>query len=343
MRATYEEILQTMLDKVPGDVDKREGSIIYDALAPCAFFLAQQNFQLDNFVDLVFPDTAIGEYLDKAVAPFGVTRKPAIAAIRKMETSDAVAIGSRWGINNLVYVTTEELTAGTEYKVECESTGEVGNQYSGAMQPISNVTGVTAELAGIIEAGTDEEMDEALRARLYQKVRLPATSGNAYHYRLWALEVPGVGDAKVFPLDGGPGTVTVMVVDNDKAVDETIEDTVLAHLNAVKPIGASITVGSPTVTAINVAAQVLLDGSRTIAAVLADYKQVLNDYLRGLVFSDYRVSFARVGSILLSVEGVQDYDGLMLNNTSGNVIIGEKAIPVLGIITLTEESVLGAD
>ena len=61
MRATYEEILQTMLDKVPGDVDKREGSIIYDALAPCAFFLAQQNFQLDNFVDLVFPDTAIGE------------------------------------------------------------------------------------------------------------------------------------------------------------------------------------------------------------------------------------------------------------------------------------------
>ena len=69
----------------------------------------------------------------------------------------------------------------------------------------------------------------------------------------------------------------------------------------------------------------------------------MNDYLRGLVFSDYRVSFARVGSILLSVEGVQDYDGLMLNNTSGNVIIGEKAIPVLGIITLTEVSVLGAD
>ena len=55
------------------------------------------------------------------------------------------------------------------------------------------------------------------------------------------------------------------------------------------------------------------------------------------------MSFARVGSILLSVEGVQDYDGLMLNNTSGNVIIGEKAIPVLGIITLTEVSVLGAD
>ena len=33
---TYEELLRAMLDKVPNDVDKREGSVIYDALAPCA-------------------------------------------------------------------------------------------------------------------------------------------------------------------------------------------------------------------------------------------------------------------------------------------------------------------
>ena len=77
---TYEELLQAMLDRVPSNVDKREGSIIYDALAPCAYFLAQQNFQLENYLDLVFPDTAVGEYLDRAVAAFGVTRKPASAA-----------------------------------------------------------------------------------------------------------------------------------------------------------------------------------------------------------------------------------------------------------------------
>lgn len=45
---TYEELLQAMLDRVPSNVDKREGSIIYDALAPCAYFLAQQNFQLET-------------------------------------------------------------------------------------------------------------------------------------------------------------------------------------------------------------------------------------------------------------------------------------------------------
>ena len=64
---TYENILQGMLNRVPDDIDKREGSVIYDALAPAAYFLADQYFQLGNFVDLVLPDTALGEYLDRTV------------------------------------------------------------------------------------------------------------------------------------------------------------------------------------------------------------------------------------------------------------------------------------
>ena len=36
---TYDTILKRMLSRVPSDVDKREGSIIYDAIAPCAFEL----------------------------------------------------------------------------------------------------------------------------------------------------------------------------------------------------------------------------------------------------------------------------------------------------------------
>ena len=95
-KMTYEKLLQAMLDRVPSDVDKREGSVIYDALAPCAYFLAQQNFQLDNFIDLVFPDTALGEYLNRAAEAYNVSRKPATNAVRKMTTSGSVEIGTRW-------------------------------------------------------------------------------------------------------------------------------------------------------------------------------------------------------------------------------------------------------
>lgn len=95
---TYENILQGMLNRVPEDIDKREGSVIYDALAPAAYFLADQYFQLENFVDLVLPDTALGEYLDRAVSAYGINRKQATAAVRKNDYTDPVAIGTRWGI-----------------------------------------------------------------------------------------------------------------------------------------------------------------------------------------------------------------------------------------------------
>ena len=36
---TYEVILKRMLDRIPSTMDKREGSIIYDALAPAAIEL----------------------------------------------------------------------------------------------------------------------------------------------------------------------------------------------------------------------------------------------------------------------------------------------------------------
>lgn len=338
---TYEDLLRTMLDRVPGNVDKREGSIIYDALAPCAYFLAQQNFQLENYMDLVFPDTAVGEYLDRAVAAFGVTRKKATAASRRVEASGAVPIGSRWGINGLVYTIAGVLTEGAEYRAECETPGDVGNQYSGSILPISDITGVTANLGDIIAPGVDEETDDALRARFQQKVQMPATSGNAYHYRLWAMEVPGCGDAKVFPLDNGPGTVTVLVVDKEKQVDQGLPAVVADYIETVRPIGASVKVASPAATTVGVSAGIILDGSAALGTVLAEFKNSLGEYLGGLVFTDYRVSYARVGSILLSTWGVADYNDLRLNGTSANIIIPSKSVPVAGPVTLSEVSTLG--
>lgn len=333
---TYEELLQAMLDKVPSNVDKREGSIIYDALAPCAYFLAQQNFQLENYIDLVFPDTAVGEYLDRAVAAFGVSRKPATAAVRKMVTTGEVPISSRWGSNSLTYIVMKELVSGVEYEVECEMPGEVGNQYSGTVQPISNIVGITAELSDILIAGADEETDGALRERYLQKVRLPATSGNAYHYKLWALEVPGVGDARVFPLDNGPGTVTILIVDNDKKIDASLEKAVSAYMEMVRPIGASVTISVPMPTAINVVADVTLDGSQKRDEALQAFKMSLGLYFKGLVFTDYRVSYAKIGSLLLATKGVQDYDNLTLNGAMSNVIIADKSIPIMGNVDFSE-------
>lgn len=332
---TYENILQQMLDRVTTDVDKREGSVIFDALAPAAYFLADQFFQLENFIDLVLPDTAVGEYLDRAVSGYGISRKPASAAVRKIETSAAVAIGTRWAISDVVYMVTGQI-AENIYEAECETSGKIGNTYSGALESLSLISGVTAELTDIITDGADEETDDALRARFYEKVRRPATSGNAYHYRQWALEVPGVGDAKVFPLDAGPGTVTVLIVDSDRKINTSLESTVSEYMETVRPIGASVTISSPSAHTVSVSANVLLDGTKTMDEVLVIFKTNLAAQLNEMVFTEYRVSYAKVGSLLLNTEGVQDYEDLKMNGTVGNLVVGMKEIPVMGTVNLEE-------
>lgn len=62
---TFDEVMERMLDRVPADIDKRENSVIWNALAPAAAELAQSYIWLDTVLELVFADTAQGEFLDR--------------------------------------------------------------------------------------------------------------------------------------------------------------------------------------------------------------------------------------------------------------------------------------
>ncbi len=332
---TYENILNDMLSQVTSDIDKREGSIIYDALAPCALKLAEVYFNLNNFIDLVSGDTAVGEYLDRVVNDYGISRKAATYAVRKIETTGVLDIGTRWGLNGTTYKITASLSLNV-YSATCEQTGEIGNAYSGSLENIDNVSGVTATLTDIITSGADEETDDNLRARLYAQIQAPSTSGNVDNYVQWALAVPGVGDAKVFPMWNGPGTVKVLIVDNNMEVDETLEQTVANYIENVRPIGALVTVDSPAEKTINISADITHDGTKTIDEVIASFTDEFTQYLRSIVFEAYTVSYARIGSLLLTTPGIKDYFGLLVNGDTANIIIADGEIPMAGSVALTE-------
>ncbi|WMJ90622.1 baseplate J/gp47 family protein [Anaerocolumna sp. MB42-C2] len=332
---TYETILDDMLSRVTNDVDKREGSVIYDALAPCAYQLAQNYFNLNNFIDLVSGDTAVGIYLDRIVADYGITRKPAIKAIRKIITNGEVPVGSRWGLGETTYSITDDLS-GNSYVAQCEQTGEVGNQYTGPLQSLDNISGVTASLDGILKTGEEEETDENLRARFYTQIQSPSTSGNADNYKKWALEVPGVGDAKVYPLWNGNGTVKVIIVDSNMAIDPGLEQPVYKYIETVRPIGATVTVTSPVSKEITVSANIKPDGTRHFNEVINSFTKSFTEYLKGTIFEAYVVSYAKIGSILLTTEGVSDYSDLLVNNGVTNISIEETETPIAGNVVLTE-------
>ena len=96
------------------------------------------------------------------------------------------------------------------------------------------------------------------------------------------------------------------IVDVDKARNPSLEPAVRDYIETVRPIGATVTVSSPTMRSVNVSANVILDGTKMLDDVLAMFKSQFTEYLKSLVFVEYRVSYAKIGSLLLNIEGVQD-------------------------------------
>ena len=198
----FNDILSRMLAAVPDELDKREGSIIYDALAPAALALAEQYNMLTQLADMFFADTAAGEWLDRVAGNFGLKRKDATKAERLLSCFDAegnlikVAVGSRFSVNGTVFSVAEQ-REDLICKVICEQPGTEGNSYYGTILPIDNITGLAKAVldAEAYLPARDRETDEQLRIRLYESVRSTPFGGNRADYLEKALSISGVGMA----------------------------------------------------------------------------------------------------------------------------------------------------
>jgi uncharacterized phage protein gp47/JayE len=351
---TFEAILQRMLDRVPNTVDKRPGSIIYDALAPAAAELAQMYVELDIIMRLAFADTASGEYLTRRASEIGVERKPATKAKRKGVFYDAndtlmdVPIGSRFRIDDLIFVVTEQISTG-EFILECESPGAIGNAPSGDMLPIEYVDGLArAVLTDIIEYGVDEEDDESLRQRYFDSLRGQAFGGNIADYRQKTLAIEGVSAVKVYPVWNGPGTVRLVILGADHLpadtglvdrVQELIDPPPQGEGYGIAPIGHIVTVESAKPVMINVETTLLLDTGFTPESVLHEVQAKIEAYLDELrkSWQDTNQIIVRVALIdarILDVPGVLDVTGTKINGVAGNATLEDDEVPVLGTVTI---------
>lgn len=338
---TYEKVLKSMFERIPESMDQRESSIVYASLAATAYILADTYFGLDNYLNLIFPDTSAGEFLDRFALAFNITRKAATKAVRIGVFDKQIPIGSRFssaGESSLVFTATGLIeTDGTSaiYYLECETAGKEGNEYFGNLIPVEYISGLTsAVLTEVKVPGTDEETDELLRDRLLAKIRRPSTSGNANDYYNWTMSCDGVGAAKIFPLADGPGTVKIVIADEDKkAADAPIIAQVLGHINTMRPIGAAISVVSAVEKTVNISATVKLSGAN-LGNVQNTFRAAVEEYLQINAFDVTYISLARVGNILMETAGVDDYTDLKLNGMAGNISLKDEEIAVIGTVRL---------
>lgn len=77
---SYEELMERKLDKISDRRDRRQGSLIFDAMGPNAAETAAFYADLDMLEDRTFADTAQGDDLTRRCAERGVQRKGAVKA-----------------------------------------------------------------------------------------------------------------------------------------------------------------------------------------------------------------------------------------------------------------------
>ena len=325
--------------------DTREGSYTNTLISTVAYEIWRVLQSLDAVEPMVFVDETSGHYIDKSANPFGIERKSgakAKAAVTLRGTDGTrvekgkvfLASDSRqYTLDNAVHIT-GGAGVGTLTAID------VGEQYNAPagviFRQLVNQSGLDVVESGAATGGADAETDAALVGRFNEFRRRPATSGNASHYLQWALEVDGIGAAKVMPLWAGPGTVKVLVVGaKNQPVDNTIVASCASHIEVKRPIGATVTVESAAGCAINVQAKVIIKPSTDAATVQEALGQALVRYFESMAFYDYLVVYNRVGYILLDIPGVVDFTQLTLNGGTADIAIGADEVPVVGVVGVT--------
>ena len=340
---TLEDRLDLMLAFLPDDYDTSVGSFFYDILYPVAEKLTELESNVESMPDKVFALTATGEYLDRRAAEQGIERTYATYAEGILTiTGDPGSIvhdGSLAATEDILFSTQETVTipdTGTiTVRAVCAIPGVRGNVAAGTITrfPISlpglrSVTNVEP-----FTGGYDAESDDNLRERYFEKVSRPNASGNKNDYIKWAKEVAGVGDVQVIPLWNGPGTVKVVITDSDtQPADEELIEAVLTHIEENRPIGAEVTVVSASALIVNISAKLTKTGDLDVQK---EVEAVIKEYLSEYALEKAYISYARIGSLILSVSVIEDYSDLKVNDGMANVEIPDGTVPVLGSVELT--------
>lgn len=346
---TSEEIQKRMLSKIDPSKNTRVGSFPWDVTRPGADEFVERNskmFGLSKMKDIEFLEKdELTRYVYQTTA---VERKLAVKASTIItfigNQGMSVNIGDIVASEEMDYELIEEAvideTGTAQAMVVAKEYGSIGNCEANAInimpRTLTGITSLSNEEA--VTNGYDEETDENLRSRYYEKLRNPGQSGNEAHYREWSNKIEGVGYADVTKCWAGPLTVKVTLIDRNgipatRELVEEVENYILTH---ELPVGAEVTVEAAIEEEMIVSAELKLLKNWEIEDVTKEIKRKLISYFRDVAFQSDEVSYAKVGCIVLNTDGVEDYTELKVNDKAENIFIARYSVPVVGTLDFKE-------
>lgn len=356
---TYESLLKDKLDSVDSKYDKREGSLIYDALAPNSVEDAVVYTEMSWMYDQQHGETANRENLiqiakdTRGLEPEEATHA-IIKAVFECEDNCELKVGDRFSHAELNYVVTEQIE-GTTYKIQCETAGNVGNKYLGQLIPIQYIQGlISATMTEILIYGEDEEDTEVFRQRWRESFNGYSFGGNKEAYRQAIKNIAGVGGVKVDratnaagEMVGGYVRCTIISSNFDVPSSELVnqvQDAIDPEVSAgegegLAPIGAIAQIVAVTGIEINIETTLSYDTGYSFEALQSQLESAIDNYLLELRkeweengTSKLYVRKAMVESVLVQINGVTDIENTTLNGLDGNIELDAYSIPLRGTL-----------
>lgn len=369
---TYANILAAMLAQVPSTYDKRDTAPIPTALGPAAYTFEGFYLTLNQVQQQAFIQTASGQSLDYLAVLAGLTRYPASAAVRLGVFNASVPIGSRFstinGANSINFTATATATVEDPqegnyyYQLTAETPGTIGNEYTGAILPITTIPGLTsAQITDILVPGDDEETDAAFQQRIITALNDRPFGGNIASYRENILAIDGVGAVQVYPTWNGGGTVKCSVLGSDylpaseqlvENVQNAIDPPTQGLGLGLAPIGAQVTIVAPSEVTVNISATVTLASGYSVEQVQTPIETAIQNYLLSVrqswatntssnsVAYAADVYLARITAAIVSVTGVVNATDVEINSAAQDLILMQtgttQQVPIMGTVTLSE-------
>lgn len=364
----FDYFMTEMLNRVPESVDKREGAIIYDALAPAAYNMAELVHQFHNLVLNTYTQTAVGEFLDYRAAERGIKRKPATNSIVLAGFLDTngqdfnVDVGSRFasiGVNPIYYKVTEKVVNG-QFRLTAEQPGNAPNRYVGQILPVSNINGFGyGEIKSVDIPARDDESDDDLRSRILESNDFTEYGGNVSDYIAMVKTMKDVGAVQVYPTWNGGGTVKLVIVDNDYNLPSlNLISTVQQEIDpqdssgngyGIAPIGHKVTIAAPSARTLNFDVTVELDDNvsqsdvkqpvfEAVKIFIDDAKKNKWGTLKNERSYQLNIYISQLIATILKVPGVMNVPSLLINGENKDVQLQFtkelQELPVIGRVTV---------
>ncbi len=349
---TEDAVRTRMFSNMDSELDQAQGSMAWNLISPLAIELNKLWTALDQVIEFGFAQTTYGLFLDARAEEHGVTRKAAALAVGTVrfngtngttipvgtQVSNTVLQGSP-DVPVVLQTDVEDTISGgfVDIAVTAITAGRDGNlPISSIDRMVTVVAGVTSvDNAAVMSGGTDDETDTELRARLLAAIAAKEGAGTADDYETWALEVTGVGAADTEPLWSGAGTVRVMILDTDfQPASAGLQTTVGDYIETLRPIGADVTVSTPTLDTHAISATLTMEAGFTVAGVQTAVEDSIQAYYDTLGTGG-DVIYNEVIAAIVTTQGVADVASVLVDGAAINVVISATQKADMGAVTLS--------